>query len=168
MRGVDAYDEQRDARTWKGGCPVVAHPPCRTWGRLWRFAKAPPSEKKLALDAVADVRRYGGVLEHPAYSKLWKAVPLPKPGEGCDRFGGYSIEVKQYWWGHPAEKKTWLYIVGCEPENLPPIQLPLEGARAVIRPNNNGGGAVIVSKYWREATPPAFARWLVQVAERCA
>ena len=37
LPGVECYDEARDARTWPGGCPVVAHPPCRTWGTnsLW-------------------------------------------------------------------------------------------------------------------------------------
>lgn len=28
MPGVDAWDMERDARLWPGGCPVVAHPPC--------------------------------------------------------------------------------------------------------------------------------------------
>lgn len=37
LPGVDVYDADRDARTFPGGCPVVAHPPCRAWavsGRL--------------------------------------------------------------------------------------------------------------------------------------
>ena len=29
LPGCDVYDIKRDARTWPGGCPVVAHPPCR-------------------------------------------------------------------------------------------------------------------------------------------
>ena len=31
MPGVDAYDRLRDALTFSGGMPVIAHPPCRAW-----------------------------------------------------------------------------------------------------------------------------------------
>lgn len=76
MPGVDAWDIERDARKWPGGCPVVAHPPCRAWGRLRQFAKPRPDEKDLAPWAVEKVRRWGGVLEHPANSSLWIACGL--------------------------------------------------------------------------------------------
>ena len=33
----DVYDEARDARTFPGGVPVIAHPPCRGFGNF-RFA----------------------------------------------------------------------------------------------------------------------------------
>jgi hypothetical protein len=34
FQGVDVWDKERDARNWPGGCPVIAHPPCRTWGAM--------------------------------------------------------------------------------------------------------------------------------------
>jgi hypothetical protein len=34
MPGTDVYDAERDARTWPGGAPVVAHPPCKRWSSL--------------------------------------------------------------------------------------------------------------------------------------
>lgn len=170
MAGVDSWDIERDARKWPGGCQVVAHPPCRAWGRLRSFAKPRLDEKELALFAVEKIRAYGGVLEHPASSSLWPAAGLPKPGSGRDEFGGWSIEVPQKWWGHKAEKNTWLYIVGLDPKDLPGFPITLGEAthtvgkwsgrdRARQRPE--------LSKKDREATPPAFAAWLVDVAGRC-
>ena len=63
LEAADVWDMERDARCWPGGAPVVAHPPCRAWGRLRHFAKPRPDEKGLALHAVAAVREHGGVLE---------------------------------------------------------------------------------------------------------
>lgn len=87
LPGVDVWDEARDARKWPGGCPVVAHPPCRAWGKLFYFAKPIDGEKDLALFAVDQVRQFGGVLEHPKDSKLWAAADLPRPGH-VDAWGG--------------------------------------------------------------------------------
>ncbi|HVZ17910.1 MAG TPA: hypothetical protein VG897_12380, partial [Terriglobales bacterium] len=64
MTGTDVFDIDRDARTFAGGMPVVAHPPCRMWGRLRQFAKGRPDEKALGIWAVDQVRTWGGVLEH--------------------------------------------------------------------------------------------------------
>lgn len=59
MPVCDVYDIDRDARTFPGGLPVVAHPPCRTWGRLRQFAKGRPDEKTLGPWAVEQVRSWG-------------------------------------------------------------------------------------------------------------
>lgn len=87
---VDAYDALRDARTYRGPLPVVAHPPCALWGRLRAFAKGNDGEASLGPLCVDAVRRWGGVLEHPKDSTLWRACGLPRPGAGRDQFGGFT------------------------------------------------------------------------------
>lgn len=84
LPGCDVYDIQRDARTFRGGSAIVAHPPCRAWGRLRTFARPAEGERELAHFAVDVVRRFGGVLEHPAGSLLWKSAGLPEPGRPDD------------------------------------------------------------------------------------
>lgn len=177
MQGCDVYDIKRDARTWSGGSPVVAHPPCRAWGRLRKFAKPRPDEKELALFAVEQVRRFGGVLEHPEGSTLWPTAGLPAPGQR-DVFGGWTLPVYQCWFGHRAEKATLLYIVGCEPRDIPEFPLALGEATHVIaqhRTLRDGsrlkkgmpGWRPEVTKREREHTPELFAKWLVSLADRC-
>ena len=39
LPGVDVYDADRDARTYDGPHPVIAHPPCRGWGELRHMAR---------------------------------------------------------------------------------------------------------------------------------
>lgn len=153
---VDVWDEARDARRYPGGQPVVAHPPCRAWGRYAYRAKPAEHERDLALHALSAVRFCGGVLEHPNGSGLWRYAALPRPGEPPDVFGGYSILVNQVDWGHRALKPTLLYIVGVAPELLP--ERPPPGV-----PSGD------IQHMWRgerEATTPRFANWLVQLASR--
>lgn len=182
MPGVDAWDIDRDARNWPGGCPVVAHPPCRGWGRLSYFAKPAPGELDLGPWAVEQVRRWGGVLEHPKDSKLWAAAGLPLPGQ-VDARGGWTLPISQHWWGHRAEKMTWLYILGLLPRDLPEIPMRMGDATHVIaqsrnrrkdgsRPRKSTGDPRFtgwrpeVSKAEREHTPPPLAEWLVELARR--
>jgi len=111
LPGVECYDEARDARTWPGGCPVVAHPPCRTWGCLKHFATAAPAhEHALGPWAIDKVRRWGGVLEHPKGSTLFRECGCALPGGLPDEWGGITLEVDQFHWGHKARKRTLLYV----------------------------------------------------------
>lgn len=178
LPGVEVYDIERDARTYDGPWPVVAHPPCRAWGRLRHFAKPRPDEKALALWAVNQVRRNGGVLEHPRASTLWPTAGLPMPGLAPDAWGGWTLGISQHWWGHRAEKLTMLYIVGCAPCDVPAMPMVLGGGTHVIAMNKGPGRGVggqrlrkgmpgwrpEVSKAEREHTPPDLARWLVDLA----
>lgn len=158
LAGVDCWDIQRDARCYTGPGPVIAHPPCRGWGRLRHFAKPRPDEKALALFAVDQVRRVGGVLEHPWGSTLWPAAGLPLPGHALDQWGGFTLLVEQGWWGHPAPKPTYLYVVGCSREEVPPMPVQLRRA---------GGSTMKLCAADRERTPRAFAQWLVRLASIC-
>jgi hypothetical protein len=173
----DVWDIERDARRWPSGAPVVAHPPCRAWGSLRKLAKPRPDEKELALWAVDQVRQFGGVLEHPAASKLWEEKPLPRPGE-IDAWGGWTLPITQNWFGHRAEKKTLLYICGCRPADVPAMPLVLGEASHIITANGRRkdgsrrrkgdlGWRPECTKAEREHTPPILAEWLRQLAAQC-
>lgn len=165
--GVDSWDENRDALKWPGGNSVVAHPPCRLWGRLRQFSTAPESEKELATWAVDQVRKYGGVLEHPAHSTLWPHKGLPGPGQPADKYGGYSLCIDQFWWGHLAKKKTFLYIVGCPMRSIPEYSIRFDAVCHVVSSLGNKTPKKEITKKARKATPENFARWLIEIAKIC-
>lgn len=122
LSDVDPWDEARDARTYAGPWPVVAHPPCQRWGRFWHGSTRKPHQFNLGDDggcfaaALRAVRLYGGVLEHPADSHAWKAFGLTPPERhaGWQHAGdesGWTCYVEQGHYGHFSRKPTWLYAV---------------------------------------------------------
>jgi len=73
--------------------------------------------------ALAAVRRFGGVLEHPEASHAWKWFGLDRPSKSggwivADAVGGFTCCVEQGHYGHLARKATWLYTVGIHPADL--------------------------------------------------
>ncbi len=117
---VDPWDQRRDARLYWGPFPVVAHPPCQRWGRYWFGGPSSKVRRQRGDDggcfsaAIASVRRWGGVLEHPAYSSAWEAFEIFAPpaaggwitaGDGV----GWTCHVEQGHYEHRARKATWLY-----------------------------------------------------------
>jgi hypothetical protein len=122
LDGVDPWDEARDARLYDGPWPVVAHPPCARWCRLAGLVEKRWGHKRgddggTFAAALASVRRWGGVLEHPAYSNAWAAHDLNAPPTGggwvnADMLGGWTCYVEQHRYGHAAKKATWLYAFG--------------------------------------------------------
>ena len=166
LPGCDVWDIERDARRWQGGAPVVAHPPCRAWGRLRTFAKPRPDEKELAVWAVDQVRQWGGVLEHPRSSLLWPHCNLPAPGYR-DTHGGFTLPIYQHWLGHLAEKATLLYIVGCEPRDVPDMALRIDEPTHVVQSRKRADCRPHISKAAREHTPRQMAEWLCELARRC-
>ena len=176
MPDVDAWGVERDATTYDGDLPVIAHPPCAAWGR---YAHKAIDDGSTGPVAVAQVRKHGGVLEHPRDSKLWQACGMPRPGELPDAWGGFTILVHQRDWGHRADKPTWLYIVGASsipdlPTPQPPREAWIDAKRSLTddlaNPGRRRGTRGIIermSKTQRHLTPLPFAEWLVDLASRC-
>ncbi len=127
---VDAWDEARDARTYDGPHAVVAHPPCQRWGRYAEGGPNPNARRREIGDddgcfasALESVRRWGGVLEHPACSHAWARFGLAAPPHTggwimADVVGGWTCHIEQGSYGHRGRKATWLYAVGV---NLPSL-----------------------------------------------
>ncbi len=187
LDGVDPWDEPRDARSYPGPHPVVAHPPCERWGRYWSggpMLAGTSRAKKLGDDngcfaaALAAVRRCGGILEHPEASHAWGTHGLNKPPRAggwivADEFGGFTCCVEQGAYGHRARKATWLYAVGCDlPElrwgrapgdfvRLDAVEPSVEERRRAIKT----GACQRLSKRQRAATPPEFRDILLAMAE---
>lgn len=123
LADVDPWDESRDARRYSGPHPVVAHPPCQLWVNLAfvnfkRYGGAhntPGNDGGCFAAALASVRQWGGVLEHPAGSHAWDRFDLPRPST-VGWSGGPSEWVCEVWqsaYGHLARKRTWLLFVGA-------------------------------------------------------
>jgi len=121
---VDPWNEERDARLYAGPHPVVAHPPCERWHQLSavnhkRWGYTINDDDGCFASALASVRRFGGVLEHPAESRAFKFYGIPEPIAGDWQRtidGDWVTEVWQSAYGYRARKRTWLLYHG---EGLP-------------------------------------------------
>lgn len=188
LPGVDAWDEKRDAREYPGPYPVVAHPPCQRWGKMYfgqplAVSKGVPKQKlgddgDCFVCALEDVRTWGGVIEHPKGSHAWKYfdLPIPKPDGGWtepDKCGGRSCCVEQGRYDHYARKPTWLYAVGIDFPELdwgisearydPAVvaRMGLKRAKRLGEVGARGGGRDSTP---RISTPPLFRDLLLAMA----
>lgn len=178
LPSVDPWDINRDARTYQGPHPVIAHPPCERWGR---FAEGSMTIKnKVAGDdggcfkaALESLTRWGGVLEHPAHSKAWAAFGIPTPPKAgwlkVWNTDVWTCEVEQGHYGHPARKKTWLLAARppeliwgpCE-QRLPAKRLAERGYESARR----CGIIANMSSRQRQRTPPEFRDLLLSIARQ--
>jgi len=173
---IDAWPESRDARGYAGPYPVIAHPPCQLWGAMANVNYArwggehnrPGNDGGCFASALHSVITYGGVLEHPAKSKAFKAHGLSTPmGTGWHRVGlhDWVCEVWQSAYGHRANKATWLYYHG---EN-PPFDLRWDrpvGSHQIGFHDQRGKAAnkKTLGKKEANATPTAFRDELIRLA----
>jgi len=182
LPGVDPWDAARDARLYAGPWPVVAHPPCERWGRYWSGGPSAKVRRVKGDDdgcfaaALAAVRRWGGVLEHPEASAAWDAFGLNRPPRNggwvvADFEGGWTCCVEQGHYGHRARKATWLYVHGVEP---PPLRWGSSGTRERLEDGYHSteerrravrtGVCQRLSKRQRSATPVGFRNLLLSIA----
>ena len=145
---VDPWPLERDARKYAGPWPVVAHPPCTRWCMLaglvqHRYGYKKGDDGGCFAAALAAVRRWGGVLEHPAFSAAFVAhdIAPPRGRGGWQRTlcGGWVCCVDQWNYGHAAKKATWLYAHGVFPPALDWSRLDEDAAPAYV---TDGGGDV--------------------------
>lgn len=166
------WDAERDAMTYVGPHPVVAHPPCQLWvnfaalnfKRYGGEHNRPGNDGGKFAFALSVVRAFGGVLEHPAASKAWAEYNLARPvRHGWDYMGSgeWVCEVWQSAYGHAARKRTWLFWkgVGTPPElrGEQPTGSHQIGWFDRIKPT--------LSKRDASRTPDAFALELVRLAQ---
>lgn len=172
---VDPWDVTRDARLYAGPYPVVAHPPCNRWCQMApvnqaRYGQRIGDDDGCFAAALAAVRTWGGVLEHPALTLAWRAFGLPRPPRsGWQRTidGGFVGAVEQRHYGHRARKATWLYAFGVDPTALklgpgapPEAWISADRPRAELA----AMGIAQLSKREAKATPPAFRDLLLSIA----
>jgi len=175
LDGVDPWDKDRDARLYAGPHPVVAHPPCDRWCQMApvnqaRYGHKVGEDGGCFASALASVRTWGGVLEHPALTLAWPAYQLTRPVTGgwtrtfC---GGWVSHVEQRHYGHRARKATWLYAVVDDPPSLrwgkgdaPEAWISADRPRAELA----ALGIAQLSKREAKATPPAFRDMLLAMA----
>lgn len=187
LEGVVPWDKERDARTYAGPHPVVAHPPCQRWGHFWHGSPRKPHQYRLGDDegcfkaALAAVRRWGGVLEHPAHSRAWERFDLPRPereGWSTTLLEPEAVcHVEQGHYGHMSRKATWLLVCwgdlpdliwGPAPQRLHPIALARHGYEKARR---IGMCAMVGGKdktRIRDATPIPFRDLLISIARSAA
>ena len=185
--GIDAWDKERDARLYTGPRPVVAHPPCARWGRYWFGGPTIVRENRPYLklgddegcfeSAIASVRRWGGILEHPEGSHAWRhfGLNLPPRSGGwivADFHGGWTCCVEQGAYGHRARKATWLYAHSVDLPSLKwgaaPGKFDLIDVHARSREERarliKTGICQQMSKRKRTATPIEFRDLLISIA----
>lgn len=138
----DCYDIDRNVKSFNWDRKVIAHPPCRQFSRLKGLSKKDDEEYELVLKTLNHVNRYGGIIEHPLRSDLFKRNEVDQ-----DKI----IYIDQHWFGFKAHKPTLLYIVGAKVDYIPFNMDAVEKS---------------VQNMWsneRSITTEKLAKWLIEI-----
>lgn len=95
---VEMHGLGRDAKKYAGPHPVICHPPCGPWGK---YRSKSHESKEDGIVAMRMVHQFGGVVEQPVGSKLFREY-----GQG-----GRIEKIDQKDFGHQSIKATILYWV---------------------------------------------------------
>lgn len=136
LQGFDPYPASRNAYTFTGNNPIIAHPPCAQWSKLKGMAYTNAEEKDLAFFWLEKVQKNTGIFEHPVGSSFFREAGI-KP----------TISIDQSWWGFPARKPTALYFHGIKPIAFPLSFDMIERKTADLHSSS------------RSITVPALALW---------
>lgn len=177
----------RDARLYDGPWPVVAHPPCARWWRYWSGGPNPKQKRRELGDddgcfasAIAAVRRWGGVLEHPEASHAWRHFGVAAP----PKRGGWIMAGDGQGWTCcfrcSVPVATWVYLVKPWAMPLPAlIWGPAKGDPSLVidegyhstderrRKLHRMGPVGRMGAAERRATPPAFRDALLGIPRSC-
>lgn len=155
------YDKEKNAFNYTGNDVIIAHPPCRSWSRIKGLTKHLNGFERLTFyHALFIVRLNGGIIEHPFGTEAKKY--FPKPGQ-FDKYGGTTFVLNQKDFGHVANKKTILYIVGLKSlKQLPPYPISFDLVTHSV--GGSKAGYKDCSVKLREYTPIDFAKWLIDLA----
>jgi hypothetical protein len=97
---------------------------------------------------------------------LFKEADLPI-GMLQDEFGGFTVTIDQYDFGHVAHKATKLYICGIDVNDLPSMP-PKNTAPTDRSICGNVKGTKRCTQYQREYTPPLLIEWLKTICLKIA
>lgn len=184
--GIDPWCRERDARLYKGPYPVIAHPPCERWGRMWFGSPLRPDKDTYRLGddngcfahALWCVRTFGGVIEHPEASRAYSFFGISAPPRSggwvkADNWDGFTCCVEQGHYGHSGRKMTWLYACrtalpdlhwGSSGQRLDPVLLKTRGYAYARRCGITGALGGGKKKDGRSRTPAGFRDLLIRIA----
>lgn len=160
----NCFDIKRNALSTTDKTPGVYHPPCRSWGKLRKFSNFVPGEHYLAIWSFLRVIKYGGVLEHPNGSYLFKKYIIPFCKN--DSSGMFNVlSVDQHWFGSSFKKTTLLFVSHLPYKLIPSHPLSFSAITSTVSRSKQHNRLPEASKIERYKTTYEFNKYLLNICE---